>query len=123
MYAIGQIGFGVLVPKKIRNIMDLYDLTDQLDGQYGHNYYSGGAEMSPFFIGIEIDEIDECEDVDLDQLLLKFNNITVNWNDVIKYVVDNIDKIKSEIDIKDYNNLITWINNTKPYKLLCWSTS
>lgn len=81
------------------------------NGQEGFlHYYSGSADMPPMAFGIELCRFDECETVDVAQLILKANEEIINeYNDNFSKQTEHV-----QAQLKQFGN---------PKVFILWSTS
>jgi hypothetical protein len=124
-YAIGNVGYGFSIPHHIlEQDSSLVEIIEPADGVF--RYYSAGGVM-PMFIGVEIAKIDECQDVDLEELLRKFTLSTfVYHSQANRLAAHIIDFVKNDSEYETSSVLkefVEYLENNRPKKIIVWSNS
>jgi len=100
-YAIGYVIYGVPfdpdshknflynLAKKDHNFAKKYDLSD-IDSMGFETVYSGSLPYTPGWVGISIDTIDECNDVDLFKLIKKIDEQKDSFNKKYKECLNKV---------------------------------
>lgn len=92
-------------------------------------YYSGSSPVSPMMVGSFIKSIDETKDVDLTGLLSELDECKLDhineFKQQRKSLLEELEDAAEAYDIDEtiVNEIIEWVNNTKPSFKIVWSTS
>jgi hypothetical protein len=105
MYTIGHVIYGAPITKEIEEVAEQRDEeVSEYDGGYFETFYHGGASKEQGYIGIELKEFDECED-------LLFSELDIEPTDEQRQeVVDKIGTLPEEYRkvLKPIDRYIVW---------------
>lgn len=108
MYTIGNIIFGIPIDDELYSKIES-ELGEEWEEEFinteGYLSWYSGAGLRPCAIGIELDSIDECEDVNLTNIVNRFQD----WTFSVKFKVP--EKLKK------------FVEGIKPDFWIVWSTS
>jgi hypothetical protein len=127
-YAIGNIGYGFLLPYNILEAINNTTLIEVIENAEGvHKYYSANG-LTPIFIGVEVGKLDECNDVDIvNDILHKFTLSTFAYNSNANRIKQRvIDFVKDDIEYETnavFKEFVNVLEKCEPRKIIIWSNS